>query len=113
MISQLQGKVVAANLTNATVMIGGVGFQVNLPLRISSQIKIGEEISLFTYLAVREDALTLYGFDSQYDCEIFTTLQTVSGIGPKAALSAVSIYDAGQIYEALASNDQNKLEKIP
>jgi Holliday junction DNA helicase RuvA len=113
MISQIHGKVVELNLNSATILLGGFGVEVNLPLRSAANLVVGQEVSLFTNLVPREDSLTLYGFESTIDRELFKLLQTVTGVGPKVALSALAIFEAESIYQALANKDEALLEKIP
>jgi holliday junction DNA helicase RuvA len=112
-IAQLRGQVINVALPNVTILIGGFGLEVIVPLRLASTLKIGEEATLFTNLVVREDSLTLYGFARSEEVALFKLLQTVSGIGPKVALSAISVYEAVDIYRALANSDEKFLEKIP
>ncbi len=91
---------------------GGIGYNVFYPAaRISMLPPLGSEITVFTYTAVREDAMQLYGFDSMDDKELFCTLIAVSGVGPKAGMSLLSELTATQIRLAIIGGDIKALCK--
>ncbi len=90
-----------------------MGLQVFLSPRYATSLVVGTFVSLHTTLLVREDALTLFGFETAGDKELFELLQTVSGIGPKVAQSALSVYDAPELVHAIATGDLVLLERIP
>ena len=90
-----------------------MGLLVNVPARLASGFTIGSTISLQTVLVVREDALTLYGFETNADREIFELLQTVTGIGPKVAQSALNVYETPEIVNAIMNERSEVLERIP
>lgn len=113
MISSLNGRVKSSSATSLVVEISGIGISVNVPARISSQAKVGANIELHTYLIVREDALTLYGFLDLVDRNFFELLLSVTGIGPKVAQAILSINNAGGIATAISSGDMKLLESIP
>jgi Holliday junction DNA helicase RuvA len=113
MISSLSGKVKSSSATSLVVEISGVGILVNVPARISAQASVGSNIELHTYLIVREDALTLYGFLDLVDRNFFELLLSVTGIGPKVAQAILSINDAGGIATAISKGDLKLLESIP
>jgi Holliday junction DNA helicase RuvA len=113
MISSLNGKVKSSSATSLVVEISGVGILVNVPARISAQASVGSNIELHTYLIVREDALTLYGFLDLVDRNFFELLLSVTGIGPKVAQAILSINDAGGIATAISKGDLKLLESIP
>lgn len=113
MIASISGVVKSNGTTSAVIEVGGVGILVNLSARTAANLKIGQKIELFTSLIVREDSLTLYGFNSVQARELFETLQTVSGIGPKVSQSALSIYEPDEISSAINSGDSKLLERIP
>jgi Holliday junction DNA helicase RuvA len=93
--------------------VGGVGLLVNVPARISAGFTVGTTISLQTVLVVREDALTLYGFETSAARELFELLQTVTGIGPKVAQSALNIYETAELVSAIKNDQPEILERIP
>jgi len=113
MISSLTGTLKALRNGSLVIEVGGVGLLVNVPARLSSGFTVGTVISLQTVLVVREDALTLYGFETHDDREIFELLQTVTGIGPKVAQSALNIYETPELVSAIKNEQAEILEKIP
>jgi len=112
-ISSLTGALKSLRNGALVIEVGGVGLLVNVPARLASGLMIGSTISLQTVLVVREDALTLYGFESSADREIFELLQTVTGIGPKVAQSALSVYETPEIVNAIVNERSEALERIP
>lgn len=113
MISSLNGRVKSSTATSLVVEISGIGILVNVPARISGQIKVGSNIELHTYLIVREDALTLYGFLDLVDRNFFELLLSVTGIGPKVAQAILSTTNAGGVATAISNGDMKLLESIP
>jgi Holliday junction DNA helicase RuvA len=114
MISFLHGKIVESLPTQVIVNVGGVGYDVLIPL--SSYDKLpqpGQEVKLLTHLAVREDAHTLYGFMTVAERELFKLLiNTVSGIGPKIALNILSGISVIAFRGAVANGDVKALSQI-
>ena len=113
MISSLTGALKSLRNGALVIEVGGVGLLVSVPARFASGLMIGSTISLQTVLVVREDALTLYGFESSADREIFELLQTVTGIGPKVAQSALNVYETPEIVNAIMNERSEILERIP
>ena len=113
MIASVSGSVKALQSGSVVIEVGGVGLLVNVPARVSAGLVVGTSASLHTVLVVREDALTLYGFESAVDREIFELLQTVTGIGPKVAQSALSIYESAELVSAISNEQSDLLERIP
>ena len=113
MIASVSGVVKATTLNSAVIEVGGVGIQVALPARFAASLIIGTHAEIFTTLVVREDSLTLFGFDRANSRDFFDLLQTVSGIGPKVAQSALSIYEPEELASAIASENSAALERIP
>ncbi len=95
MIATLRGEISQIEDTALIVEVGGVGLRVFVPAPLRGQVKAGEAVFLFTHLVVREDALILYGFESQGDRELFNILLGVDGVGPKVALSVLSTMTIG------------------
>ena len=85
MISSISGTVKSSSISSIVVEVGGVGILVQLPVRVAAQMQVGKLVNLHTYLIVREDALTLYGFADLVDRDFFELLLSVTGIGPKVA----------------------------
>ena len=113
MIASISGVVKAATLNSAVIEVGGVGLSVFLPARFAAGLTVGTHTEVFTTLVVREDSLTLFGFDRASSRDFFELLQTVSGIGPKVAQSALSIYEPEEIAAAISSENSAALERIP
>lgn len=113
MISSLSGTIKVIRAATMVIEVGGVGLLVNVSPRISAAHVVGTSISLHTVLVVREDALTLYGFESESAREMFELLQTVTGIGPKVAQSALTVYETNELVSAIKNQQSDILEKIP
>jgi len=113
MISLVNGVVRSISLDKVIVEVGGVGLSLAVTQKTSAQLNIGVQVQLFTTLVVREDALTLYGFLEDGDRALFELVQTVSGIGPKVALSIVSALSPSQLAIAIAQEDISAIEKVP
>ncbi|MEJ0014669.1 MAG: Holliday junction branch migration protein RuvA [Actinomycetota bacterium] len=113
MIASLTGTVKAIRPQSIVVEVGGVGILVSVSPRVAGAHVVGTSISLHTVLVVREDALTLYGFETASARDLFELLQTVTGIGPKVAQSALTVYDTTQLANAIKSENDAALERIP
>ena len=113
MISSISGSVKSASINSLVVEVGGVGLLLQVPIRIAAKMQVGEQISLHTYLIVREDALTLYGFTEVVDRDFFELLLSVTGIGPKVAQSILANSDAASIASAIISSNLKSLEAVP
>ncbi|CAB4576095.1 unannotated protein [freshwater metagenome] len=113
MISSISGSVKSTSINSLVVEVGGVGLLLQVPIRIAAKIQVGEKVSLHTYLIVREDALTLYGFTEIVDRDFFELLLSVTGIGPKVAQSILANSDAASIASAIISANLKFLEAVP
>jgi len=114
MISRLRGTLLEKYPTRLVVETGGIGLEVLVPLSTSQGLgEAGGTVSLFTVLVVREDALTLYGFDSAEQKSLFQKLVGVSGVGPKTALGALSGSSVHALAEALRNQDLPVLTRLP
>lgn len=113
MISILTGTVRSISLEKTIVEVGGIGLSLSITQKTSAQLNLGVSTQFFTTLIVREDALTLYGFLEDGDRALFELVQTVSGIGPKVALSIVSALSPSQLAVAVAQEDISVIEKVP
>ncbi|RPH96571.1 MAG: Holliday junction branch migration protein RuvA [Calditrichaeota bacterium] len=110
MIAFLRGKIVDKSPTVVIIEINGIGLEVQIPLSTWQRLGAeGEEAFLLTHLHVREDALILFGFATPEERELFRDLQTVSGIGPRLALTILSGSPVQHIYRAIASGDEESL----
>lgn len=113
MIYHLEGIVNFIEKNLVVIDINGVGYGAFVPERILEKgIRPGEPLKLYTYTHVKEDELTLYGFDSAADREIFKMIIQVSGIGPKIALSVLSVLPAVRLARAVLNEDSSTLLKI-
>src|ERR671924_411825 len=113
MIASLRGKPVARTPEGLVLDVGGVGYLVHATPRALARARDPAETTLQTYLAVREDALQLYGFADAEERELFTHLLTVSGVGPKVALAVVSGSPAAELRKAIALGDHARFQAIP
>ena len=112
MIASLEGIVTEKFDDNIVISVGGVGFRVNVSMEFAEKVEIHKVIALFTYLVVREDALALYGFESQQEMEMFTLLLSVSGVGPRTAMLLVSATPIDQIKRAVLNEQPELLGKV-
>jgi len=113
MIAQLQGQVVGFDGTGAVVSVGGVGFAVLCPPQLLAGLATGDEVTWFTTLIVRDDALTLYAFGTMPDKACFEMVQSASGIGPKTALAVVAVLGATGLADAIRREDLTALIRVP
>ena len=113
MISLLSGTVRSIHGDRLVVEVGGFGLSVLVTPATSTQVTMGSQIQLFTSLVVREESLTLYGFVHEDARSLFELLQTVSGIGPKVALSILGALTPEDLGRAIAQEDIAAIEKVP
>lgn len=113
MIASIRGTVVDIGLDRCVVETGGVGVLVHATPAALAGLRRGTEGSLFTELVVREDSLTLFGFDSIEAKGLFTTVQGVSGIGPKLALAIIATLEPTELVRALGAGDVKALTRVP
>ena len=112
MITHLKGKLIEKNPAYAVIECNGVGYLVKISLQTYSKIPDNELIKLYTYLSVREDSHTLFGFWDQTEREIFKMLISVSGIGPSTAMTMLSSLEAAQIQSAIAAEDVVTIKSV-
>jgi len=113
MISSISGTVKSTAINSIVVEVGGIGVLLQVPARVVSQMQVGKLVSFHTYLIVREDALTLYGFTEIVDREFFELLLSVTGIGPKVAQSILASSEAVSIATAIVTGNLKSLESTP
>lgn len=114
MISGIKGKLEAIGNNWIIVNVGGMSFQVFVPISSLRPLGvIGEQVKLYTHLAVREDNMGVYGFSSARELAVFQSLITVSGIGPKLGMAMLSAMDVEQLIMAVASGNSDLLTSIP
>ena len=113
MISILRGIVASVGLDHIDVVVGGIGFRVHVTPAFAQGNARDEEITVYTSMIVREDSMTLYGFESCDERDVFTTLMSVSGIGPKIALAALAVLRPDDLRRAVRDQDLVTLQRIP
>ena len=113
MISLLSGNVRSIQSDRLVVEVGGFGLTVLVTPSTTTQVNLGSQIQLFTSLVVREDSLTLFGFVNEESRTLFELVQTVSGIGPKVALSILGALTPEDLGRAIAQEDIAAIEKVP
>lgn len=111
MIYNVKGVLTYTEPTFAVVECGGVGFKCFVSMTtLKSLTSIGTEVNLFTYMAVREDSMDLFGFSTQEELNAFKLLITVSGIGPKAAIAILSVLTPDRLSIAVSSGDVKSIQ---
>jgi holliday junction DNA helicase RuvA len=114
MIDIVSGQVASIGKSSVVVMVGGVGLRVNVPKTVFDLVHgTGDMVMLYTHLAVREDALTLYGFTTEEERTVFEALISVSGIGPKLALSIMGSLSIDHLRAAVAREEPDILTRVP
>ncbi|CCG52347.1 Holliday junction DNA helicase RuvA [Flavobacterium indicum GPTSA100-9 = DSM 17447] len=112
MIAQIQGRLVEKTPTDVVIDCHGVGYQIHISLHTFSQLPESENIKLYTYLQIKEDAHSLYGFAEKKERELFKLLISVSGVGAGTARTMLSSLAPEQIIQAIASNDVGTIQSI-
>ena len=113
MIATLRGEITQIEDTAVIIETGGVGLRVFVPKPLREGMKTGEAIFLFTHLVVHEDDWKLYGFVTQADRELFTTLLGVDGVGPRTALAVLSTLNLDTVQRAVFSEEPDLLSRVP
>jgi Holliday junction DNA helicase RuvA len=115
MIVHLEGTLIAKDIDRVEVMTsGGVGYEIQIPLGVFETLpKQGEQVSLHTWLVVKEDAWQLFGFSSLYERRLFQKLLTANGVGPALALGLLSALSAQRLVRAIREKDIPTLQGVP
>ena len=113
MIAMVSGPIAASGSDYVIVDTHGVGYMVYVPKPLLARLNDGDQVTLYTNLVVREDSLTLYGFESWVQRLLFDQLLAVSGIGPKVAMNLLSSLSPDDLRTALASGDVVRLSTVP
>lgn len=114
MLSYIKGELAEVFEDTIVVDNNGIGINVKVPTTVLSNIpSIGEDIKVYTYLYVREDAINVYGFLTRDDLNVFKLLLNVNGVGPKAALGILSTISANELRYAVLTEDVSKFKKAP
>jgi Holliday junction DNA helicase RuvA len=112
MITHIEGKLVEKNPTDVVIDCNGIGYFINISLHTFSEIPDRENLRLYTYLQVREDSQSLYGFSSKTEREIFKLLISVSGIGANIARTMLSSLTPQQVKEGIANGDVALIQSV-
>lgn len=113
MLSIVNGRVLEIYPDSVVVGLGGIGLQVFIPAPLRDRLHPGDEIFLHTYLAVRQDALNLYGFETRDERELFVLLLQVDGIGPRSALAVLSTLSPDAIRRAIFHEQPEVFTRVP
>src|SRR5690349_21193456 len=114
MIVAVRGQLESIGLDSVIVEVGGVSLRIFVPVALLNEVgDIGQPIKLYTHFYVREDQLSLYGFQSQAQLDLFELLIGVAGVGPKAALSMLSAATVDAVHLAIAQGNVDFLKKVP
>jgi len=113
MIAQLTGTVIQLGPTSVVVEVGGFGVSALISPNTAAALRLGQTATLATALIVREDSLTLYGFGSADERELFELLLTATGIGPKLAQAALAVSSPDELRRAIATENLVLLMKVP
>ncbi|MDQ7028751.1 MAG: Holliday junction branch migration protein RuvA [Ardenticatenia bacterium] len=114
MIGSLEGTLLCRQEDWILLDVGGVGYRVHVPPPLAAQMgSEGERVRLYTHLHVRENELSLYGFRTSEELELFELLLAVSGVGPKVALAFLATYDPATIVHAIANEQHDLLTRVP
>ncbi len=112
MISSVRGTAVHVDADSVVVEVGGVGLSIAVTSQVAHATHVGQAILLHTSLIVREDALSLFGFETRDELQVFTQLLGVTGVGPKSALGILSTLTVPQIAEAVAADDDAPFRRV-
>jgi len=113
-IGSVRGSVIERSAAGEVLVeVGGVGYRVNVPLRVIPTLDPGGNTFLFTHLHVREDAMVLYGFPSRDERDTFEVLISATGVGPKLALAILSVHTPNTLRRGLADDDLDSLMLVP
>jgi Holliday junction DNA helicase RuvA len=113
-IAHLTGTVARVDANSVVVDVNGVGYRALVPVSVLDSLPPeGEKVSLFTTMIVREDDITLYGFRTSEEQSVFQSLIGVTGVGPKVALSLLSVLEGPALASAIASGDSRALTRVP
>lgn len=113
MIATLRGEVTQIEDVALVVEVGGVGMRVFVPKPLLTRFQVGEVVLIHTHLVVRENDLSLYGFETIADRQLFLTLLGVDGVGPKVALSVLSTLNLDTVQRAVFSEETDLLSRVP
>ena len=112
MIASIRGTLATKTSSQLVVDVNGVGYLLNVTGTTAAKLALGEEVSLFTAMVVREDAMTLFGFMSALEQELFDLLRSVTGVGPKSALAILGALSTAEIASAVALDNDSAFKAV-
>ena len=113
MIAILNGRVLESYPDSLVIGVGGIGLQVFVPSALRDRLRPGDDVFLHTYLVVRQDALSLFGFETREERELYLLLLSVDGIGPKLALAVISTLSPDAIRRAIFHEQPEVFTRVP
>jgi Holliday junction DNA helicase RuvA len=113
MIDNLSGKLARVDKDGLVVMLGSIGIRVSVPEPLRVKVNPGDHLELFTNLVVREDSLTLFGFPTLEESQFFKLLLSVSGVGPRTALTILSVLTTDTLRRAILSEQPEVISRVP
>ncbi|RFD25189.1 Holliday junction branch migration protein RuvA [Mycobacterium uberis] len=113
MIYSVRGEVLEVALDHAVIEAAGIGYRVNATPSTLATLRQGSQAQLVTAMVVREDSMTLYGFSDTENRDLFLTLLSVSGVGPRLAMATLAVHDATALRQALVDRDVAALTRVP
>jgi Holliday junction DNA helicase RuvA len=111
-IASIRGTLTTKTNGQLVVDVNGVGYLLNVTGTTASKLSIGEQVSLFTAMVVREDAMTLFGFSTSLEQELFDLLRSVTGVGPKSALAILGALSTAEIASAVALDNDAAFKAV-
>lgn len=112
MISSVRGTVLSAVGGNVIIEVGGIGYAVQVTPEHALALRVGDQAFVHTSFIVREDSMSLFGFETREQLAVFDLLTGVTGVGPKSALGVLSVLGPGQIATAVANEDDSAFRKV-
>ena len=112
MIASLRGTLVSKTTGQIVIDVAGVGYLVNVTANTAAKLTLGQEVHLHTAMVVREDAMTLFGFASALEQELFDALRSVTGVGPKSALMILAALTPSEIASAVATENDSAFKAV-
>lgn len=113
MIAFLKGTLAYKDAESVIIETGGIGYQLAMPLHaLTSLPQVGSTVQVWTYMHVKEDDISLFGFTDPTEKDLFTKLISISGVGPKMAISALSTYKPNELVAAIGAGDVTAISKI-
>jgi Holliday junction DNA helicase RuvA len=113
MIASIQGEVIGLGEDSLVILIGGIGMRVYVPKPLRAQARPAEKLFLHTHLVVRQDALTLYGFETEAERDFYIMLLGVNGVGPRTALAILSTLSVDAMRRAVLSEQAEIFSRVP